>query len=217
MTAERLGLIQRDANVRWVDVNSTPAPLEQQHAKQQGTNEVTQQDPAQDPGSVLFDREDLEAWAEDIAPLPQPSYDAAVAGAINVALGKTDPEAVSKALAKATGMEPELALQYVQECFTMYHRAAVKATGMADEAAEKVFERAQQATPTRLHEAIQRLVYAQAGRLFGELARDFRVANPPDLSAFREQGFQTAIDRETGEVLLQKNGGTWRRLSGLGL
>lgn len=212
-TAERLGLIRRDQSGNWVDADATAREAIEKNLT--GTQDATQQAP-QAQAESLFDAEDLDAWAEDIAPLPQHAYDAAVAGAVNMALGQGNLESVTDTLARSTGMEPALAQQYVEAGYEMHYRAAVKATGMPAETAEKVFQWAQEATPSGLHDAISRLVYAHDGSGFRELARNFRIANPPDTTYLKEAGFQTTIDRETGEVMVMKAGGSWRRLSELG-
>lgn len=210
--AIREGLLTRDAAGNLQDTTN------QQEVIQQATKAPETEHPQADPGAGIFDPEDDQAWAADIDPLPQHAYDAAVASVIaTTALGHGDLDQTAKALASNAGIEPELAREYVEQGYTMYERTVARALaplGLEGERLEQAYEFMRQ-QPERLQNALQQLVHARDVSAFKALGVAFKVANPPDMSAYKAAGFETFVDRETGDLLMRpiNSGGAWQRLS----
>jgi hypothetical protein len=210
--ALREGLLVRDASGNLVDAHGVQQLVEGvlpvEEAPQQGT----------DPGAAVFDAGDDANWGADIEPLPQHAYDSAVASVIAVTAHDVGSlEDTGKALAENAGIEPHLADEYVREGVAMYERTVARALGqmgLEGEALQRCYDY-MRAKPAQLQDAIQRLVHMRDASGFVALAGDFNVQRPRDLSALHSAGFQTAIDRTTGEVMVQREGGNWVRLSEL--
>jgi hypothetical protein len=172
-----------------------------------------------DPGAGVFDSEDDQLWAEDIEPLPQSSYDAAVASTIGaIAHGNVDLEQTALSLARNAGIAPELAHDYVQAGIEMHERVVARALGtmgLEGERLEAAYE-FMRGQPDRLQAAMQQLAYGRDVSGFKALAVDFKVKNPGDLLALKAAGMETHVDRQTGDVYVRHGGGSWRRMSELG-
>lgn len=176
------------------------------------------QDQPVDRGAGVFDAGEDADWAADIEPLPQNSYDAAVASVVAVAAhGVGSLEDTAKALAANAGIDPELAGEYVQEGVAMYERAVARALapmGLEGDRLQEAYEY-MRARPGELQDAIQKLVHARDPSGFKNLAKDFRVANPGDLTMYKQAGLETRVDRDTGDLMVRHGQGGWQRAADL--
>jgi hypothetical protein len=208
--ALRDGLLVRDAAGNLQDAPDVQQKVE---AMQQGPEQKQPQEA--DPGAGVFDATDDADWNAAIEPLPQPAYDAAVAGGISAVLGSGDLEQTAKALAANAGIEPELARQYVDEGSQMYQRVVDRSLaplGLEGDRLQEAYAFMRE-SPQRLQDAIQRLVHTRDPGGFKELALDFRVARPDSaqLALFKSAGMETRVDRDTGDIMVRVGQGGWRR------
>lgn len=211
-TAEREGLIRRGLTGAYEDAAAPtePAPGQQQ--------QVEQAPPAEDPSSGAMDHEEEALWQEDIEPLPQHAYDGAAASVVNlVAHGMGSFEDTAKSLASSAGIDPALALEYVQQGYGMHERIVARALApMGLQGGQlEAFYTAAQRHPAKLQDAIQKLVHGRDVSGFKAMAIDHKVQTT-DLTPWKQAGFQAAVDRQTGETMIQHGTGRWMKASELG-
>lgn len=199
--ALRHGALQRDASGVLQEVQGAATGSEQAPEQQQEAH----------PDAQHFSASEDQAWAREIAPLEQTHYDTAVASTIGSIVRGDTFENTAANLAKASAIPLEQAQQLVESGYAMQERVVARALGsMGIEG-----ERLQQAydfmrgKPQQLQDAMQRLVHGRDLSGFRELGVAFKTANTGDLSALHRAGFQTAIDRDTGDVMVSKDGGQW--------
>ena len=163
-----------------------------------------------DPGAEVFDAADDQTWAAAIEPLAQHAYDATAASAVLAVVTGGDLSDAARTLAGNTGMEPELAQQYVQAGVAMHERAVARAVApLGIESPERKAEfyawaRGQQG----LQEAVQRLVHTRDASGFQKLAQAFKRASPGDLSPWTSAGFETHVGFD-GDLMVKRAGGNW--------
>ena len=213
-TAERMGLIRRDYSGNYVDVDGMAEAVAQVDAP-----EAPQDfEPAE---SLAFDAADDAAFNEAIAGVPQPVFEhgiAAVVAAMSTGKG-LDGVASRMAEAAGGGMEPAAAAQLIDKAQAYYGAAASRALsniGMTEDQ-QQAFYGALMQTPDKWTEAVQELVYLRSPAKLVEAAGRWRGANPPDLSGYEAAGYETHVDRRTGEVMLRMRGEgrEWVKLSDL--
>lgn len=210
-TAVRMGLVRLE-NGRYVDVvtpDGKPATLVQEQASQ----EIQA-----DPGAEFFYPNDDADWAHDIEPIPQHAHDAAVASMVNVIAHDTGSfEDTAKALAVNAGIDPTLAADYVQSGRVMFQQVVDRAMakeGLTGSRLDEAYE-AMRKDPRQLQQALQGLLHGRDVSGFVALARDFKRSSPGDLKPLQAAGFETHVDQVTGDVLVKRPGGDWRKASDL--
>jgi hypothetical protein len=175
--------------------------------------EEAQPEPQQDPGAGVFDAEDDQLWAEDIAPLPQPAYDAAVASGIAaIAHGQGSFEQTAKALSSNAGIEPALAQEYVEQGAAMYERAVARGLeplGLTGARLQQFYD-ATREDPKALQDALQRLLHMRDVSGFRDMAIAWQTRNPgPEVDQLKAAGFETFTDRETGDLFVRRGQDGW--------
>jgi hypothetical protein len=213
-TAIREGVLIRDAqgnlqeapDAKQVIEALQPAPAEE---KPQG-----------DPGAEVFNQEHDQIWSEAIAPLPQSAYDAAVASGIAATIGTGDTDQTIRALAGNAGISVEEAEEFVEAGIGMYTRAVEKALqplGIEGDRLQDAFAYMREQAPGKLAEALGKLVHARDVSGFKELAKDFAIQRPDQgqLATFKAAGFETRIDRDTGEIMARRGQGGWHSAASL--
>jgi hypothetical protein len=222
-TAVREGLVRAIPGGGFEDV-TTPDGAQRTLATAEGEREADAQEQAKaaerhaTENAAFIDSEDEQLWQEDIESLPQHAYDGAVSSVVAVvAVGQGSLEDTAKSLSAATGMEPSLALEYVEQGIAKEERVVARVlakAGISENQKEAAYQFFRE-QPQKLQNAIQMLTHQRDVSAFKELAVAYRVANPGDLSAFKAAGFETAVDRTDGTVMLKRGGGNWVRASEL--
>ncbi len=116
-TALREGLIRRNPWGQFEDVLTDDGKQTSLPA------DPTEKEALVDRSEGAFDPSDDQDWAADIEPLPQHSYDGAVASAVAVvAHGMGSFEDTAKALAASAAISPELAREFVEQGYAMHER-----------------------------------------------------------------------------------------------
>ncbi len=213
-TALRLGLLRPAAGGGFEDVGQPQqAPQQDQQQGDQKAPEVEQ----------VFDQQEASVWAEEIEPLSQGSYDAAVAGTIAaVASGSEGFEGIASRLAEANGLEPERAREFVETGVEWYQRTLTNdlvKQGLCTADTVDQFYESLQGNP-KLTQALQQFAIEGRTDTFRELARDFKRQSSLRTEAqmrdqFTRVGMKTMVDRTTGELLVQSGSGPWMPLSKL--
>ncbi|MGA0610645.1 hypothetical protein [Caldimonas sp. KR1-144] len=213
--ALREGVLVRDSAGNLQDAKTAAGQqhtLETKAEEHLLANERQQQDQQQGFGTDAWSAEDDQLWAQDIDPLPQQSYDSAVASAIgSIVHGSVGLDQTAQALARSAGIDPEMATDYVQQGVAMYERTVARAVsqlGIEGERLEQFYEHVR-GQPEKLQDAIQRMVHMRDMSAWKDLAVTFKVRNPGDLTAYHSVGFETHVDRDTGEVMLRRGTGRW--------
>jgi hypothetical protein len=206
--ALKAGLVEEFAPGQYRDAQDQQARVGQQQG------DPPQDEKAQeDPGAGVFNAEDDREWATAIEPLPQHSFDSAMAsGVAVVAHGQGTFEDTAKSLAKSSGMEVDEALAYVSEGYAMYERAVARGLGPLGLCGERLqaFYDSTRENPERLQDALQRVLHGRDVGGFKEMAIAWVVKNPgPEVQALKAAGFEVFVDRETGEALARRAGGDW--------
>lgn len=175
-TAMREGLIQRGAGGRWVDAAAAQAAV--QDLKAVDTPEPAPQD---GPDAGAFSAHDDALWAEDIAPIPQGAYDAALASMTGIASrGAGDMKRTALALAEAAGMEPELAMDYLEQGHAYYERTVARSVaplGIGEDRLQDFYSHCQR-DQGRLQDAIQKLTHGRDLSGFKAMAGVWLAKNP---------------------------------------
>lgn len=214
-TAEHEGLIRRTA-IGWEDVGTGTVTADPQKAASDELARANQPE-AEEAGDLSMGAVDESLWAEDIADLSQPGYDRATASTVgHIAHGTGSIESIAESLARDEAMDPALALDYVTQGIAMGQRTVDRAMGTLGIQGAKLeaFYASVRAQPAKLQDAIQRLAHQRDLSGFKALAVEWKIANT-DLSAYTKAGFQAAVDRQSGEVLLQRGAGKWVKASEL--
>lgn len=194
---------------------------------QQGANEAPQA--ADKPASTdpldetVFDKGEYAIWAGETAHIPDASYDRAVAG-VTAALSTANPEkleGVVRALAQAEGMEPAQAQELIDTGIE-WHAASLskdlqKSMGMTAAQVDGLYDQLRERSHPRLAEAIQRLAVTGRSDVFREIALEFKrqSAEATDMSLYHKAGFETRVDRDTGDMLVRRGQGPWSTLAQL--
>jgi hypothetical protein len=206
--AIRDGLIQRRTAGGYEDVNS--AQVNKAAAPVRGEEQQQQTEP-----QSRFDATKDAAFADLIAPLQQHAFDSAQAGMIAwLANGTGSPESMVASFASNSGLEPQQAAEVLSQAWDYYAAPVARelaSLGIDEGRFDEALADAAQRSPDKVQDALQRLMYARDLSGFRELGIAWKVANPPDLSAFTAAGFQTHIDRESGDVFVKHGAGQWRR------
>lgn len=214
-TAQRLGVIRRSASGGWEDVPQEA--LQEAHEALAGQHRGIPQ--AEDP--EFISQEAAQALQGALQGIPEHALARAQAQMVGlVAHQHGTVEGIAKSLAEATGLDPQAAQEKVLQVWDHYAGAAAKAMASAGLTAQQI-EQAQdwlQANhPGHLQDAIQRLIHGRDADGFRTLAVQFKVQNPDAqaLEMYRGAGFETSIDRQTGDILVRRDGGSWRSASDL--
>lgn len=176
-TAMREGLIQRGIGGRWEDTSAQQPAVQALKALDEPPA-MPQQD---GPDSAMFDPQDDALWAEDIAPLPQGAYDAALASMTGiVSRGAGDMERTALALAESSGIEPELARDYLEQGYSYYEGAVSRSLaplGIQGERLQEFYSYCQR-DQGRLQDAIQKLTHMRDLSGFRLMAGTWLAKNP---------------------------------------
>lgn len=223
--ALRQGVLAHDDSGRLCDAKTASGKQQTLQTKEDEQRSVVerqqreqQREQANAFGADAFSAEDDNLWAQDIAPLPQHSYDAAVSSTIGaIVQGAGDLDQSAMQLARSAGLEPEMARDYIQQGVAMHERTVARAVaklGIGEDRLEAFYDHVR-GKPQQLQDAIQRMVHMRDMTAWKDLAVDFRVHNPPNLAVFHQRGYETHIDRTTGDVLLRKGGSDWLSLDAI--
>lgn len=170
-SAQRAGLIELDASGNWRDTADRVGNV-QRLAEETGQAPQQPQEPQQATNEA-FSVEEMQEWGRVIDPIPQSSYDAAVARAIDVAVtGKADGMArIASALASTAGMDAGQASEVIQAGLAIYQRAADRALGRIGLAGEDLqsFYSHVRSDPAMLRNAVQQLVLTQNPKVLVDL------------------------------------------------
>lgn len=170
--ALREGLVREVAPGRYEDATRQQAPQQQQ------TQQPAPTEPQQSPN---FSTEEVSHFEQIIDPLPQHSYDRAVAALTVTAVNGTGTfEAAAQTLAESAGMEPSRALEVINAGYAVHEAAVARSVAqMGIQGAHKeAFYDFCQTKPRQLHEAIQNLTARRSTSGFDTLAAEYlRHAN----------------------------------------
>lgn len=213
--AERMGAIRRDGSGGWMDVSVSSAVPQSTQQPAPQDQQARQED---HPSSGAYLPAEDQAMQQQVEPLSQGGFDAAVSGIVAAVVNDTDPEEVVKELARREGIELDRARELVSSMHA-YHsnalnRALAPVLGGTDRIA--AFRLHLEGKPGQFEPALQKLVLGRDPSAFVAAAREWSFRNAPDTSALSNAGFKTSMDPTTGEVLAQRGGGNWVRLKDLG-
>jgi hypothetical protein len=218
--ALREGLIVESAPGHFTDRNAPGQTQQGANEAPQGNDKATSTDPLD---GTVFDKGEYAIWAGETAHIPDASYDRAVAG-VTAALSTSNPEkleGVVMALAQAQGMEPEQAQELVTTGIE-WHAASLskdlqKNLGMSSTQVEGLYDQLRERSHPRLAEAIQQLAITGRSDVFREVALDYKrqTAEATDMSAFHKAGYETRVDRDTGDIVTRRGQGPWMTLAQL--
>lgn len=212
--ALREGLVVESAPGHFMDRNA-PAQT------QQGANEspkANPETPSADPmAETVFEKAEYAIWSAETAHIPDASYDRAVAG-VTAALSTANPEkleGVVMALAQAEGWEPAQAQELIDTGIE-WHAASLskdlqKTMGLSKDQVEGLYDQLRERSHPRLSEAIQRLAITGRSDVFKEIALDYKrqTAAETDMSAFHKAGFESRVDRDSGDIMVRVGQGAW--------
>jgi hypothetical protein len=176
--AQRMGLIHKSADGRWVD----SVPMDQQAATLQAKVTEAPQQPQQPQEVNHFDPRHARQLDTVIAGLPAHAVHGAQARLVALLANDTGSEAgiASQMAQMIPGMVPEQALQLVQQ-FQAVHADAVAAAlgplGMNADKANEFIAQLRESNRSRYQEAIQVLFYERSPRLFVAAAQDHILRN----------------------------------------
>lgn len=206
--ALREGLIRKNAMGLYEDVTPTTsgaAPLDD-------TEHLGR--PHAAPDEPYFSRDEDAAWAQAVAPLSQGGHDAAVASSIAAIVQGSGLDQVALDLARRDPMEPSHAATLIAQGRSMFQAVADRALhdmGLEGDQLVLAYEH-MRSQPQQLHDAVQKLVYRRDLSAFRELAIQYKTrAAEPVLSAMQKAGFDTYLDRDTGDVMVRGAQGGWQR------
>lgn len=211
-------------------VETAPGVYTDRNAPQQGTTATNEAPQANDkPASTdpldgtVFDKGEYAIWAAETAGIPDHHYDRAVAG-VTAALSTANPEkleGVVMTLAQAEGMEPDAARELVDTGVEWFAAALSKdlqkTLGMTTEQVDGLYDQFRERPHPRLAEAIQQLAVFGRSDVFREIALAYKVQSAvgTDMSAFHKAGYESRVDRATGEILVRRGQGNWTPLNDL--
>lgn len=149
-TAVRDGLVREVSPGVFVDVTPAGQPAQGQ---QQAQPEQQQQ------AESLFDPQDAEDWAADIADVPQAAYDNTTARITEaVVTGNFDVDSIASKLAQEGGMSPELAQDFIRQGPALYQRtadAALARQGLEGDDLQSCYSWMRETKPQALKHALQ--------------------------------------------------------------
>lgn len=165
--ALREGLVREVAPGRYEDAGSQQAPQQQQPAQQQ----------AQEPQQAQhFASDEVSHFEQIIDPLPQHSYDRAVAALTVTAVNGTGTfEAAAQTLAESSGMEPAQALEVIQQGYAVHEAAVARSVaqmGITGDHKEAFYDFCQ-TKPRQMHEAVQKLTHMRDTSGFDVMAAEY--------------------------------------------
>lgn len=212
-TAVRDGLVREISKGIYVDAQATqlqPMQPQQQPAKEAEAATDT-------PQESIFNKADMAAWNEDLEPIPQTSFDSAVAGTLAAitAQDRGRLDHVASSLAESAGMEPELAREYVNSGIQFYTetvaRDLMKNMGMTKAQAYAMFNELGTKGHPKLTQAMQEVAHQGRSDTFRELARQFKAKSVTKGQAkvFQDAGFDTTTDARTGDLMVRRGKGAW--------
>lgn len=199
--ALREGLIRETAPGIYQDMAGAPEALAA------AVNAPAEEPAAASDGAEHIDAEDEQDFARAIDPLPQHSYDAAVASAGLAVITGGDLSRAAADLAASAGIEPERARDYVEAGVAMHERTVARAVGLEGDRKAAFYEFTRE-HPRQLQEAVQRLVGQRDAGGFVELARQFKRAQPGDLTSWKAAGFETHLGID-GELMVRHGSRDW--------
>ena len=209
-TAFRTGLIRELGNGIYADVAGTTP----QGVPQQAPSETPQAQPEGEQAFGFLPKGDAELWNRELEPLPQQSFDNAVASVVSsIGTGRTDLSGVAAKLAADAGLELDHAQEFVDTGVEFYKRSLsqdlAKNAGIPKSSVEDFYKWAQ--GQRRLPEALSKLAHEGSTSVFREMAVDFKrqSGSKVDTSVYTKAGFQTMTDPQSGELLVRKAGQNW--------
>ena len=204
--ALRMGVIQRQADGRITDVVNQAAAIKEAISEPEEAPQV-------DPGADVFRRVEDEAYSRAIESVPQFAYDSTLASMVAVvALGQGTIEGTTEALAKGAGLEKAEAAVLVEAAHNHYRRVVARSMaplGLSGDRLEQAYGYMQAKHPQQLQNAIQQLTHGRDPSGFQALAVAFKVANPGPVQALQAKGYETYVDRDTGDLMARKGSGQW--------
>lgn len=216
--ALREGLIVESAPGHFTDRNAPSGAQQAPNEAPQGNDKAASADPMD---ATVFDKAEYAIWSAETAHIPDASYDRAVAG-VTAALSTSNPEkleGVVMALAQAEGWEPAQAQELIDTGIE-WHAASLskdlqKNLGMSSTQVESLYDQLRERSHPRLAEAIQRLAVTGRSDVFREIALDFKrhAAEATDMSSFHKAGFETRVDRDSGDIMVRIGQGAWKTLA----
>ena len=159
-----MGYVKREGD-RIVDVQQMPG--------EPAAEPVTDSAPEVDQ-SAFSESEDA-LWALDIESLEQHSYDRGVSSMVAVVALGTNMDAAVASFGESAGLEPAVARDYLEQGQAMYTRTVARALaplGLEGDNLAAFYEHTR-ASPARLQEAIQKLVYQRDTAGFKNWAQAF--------------------------------------------
>ncbi|MBL0917694.1 MAG: hypothetical protein IBJ14_03245 [Hydrogenophaga sp.] len=96
-------------------------------------------------------------------------------------------------------------------------RDLVKSVGVTREQVEGLWDQFRAQGHPRLAEAIQEVAIKGQSNVFREMAKEFKIqqALAADMSIYHQQGFETRVDRATGEIMMRRGSQNWHSLKDL--
>lgn len=141
----------------------------------------------------IFDTGEMDIWSQEIAPIPQHSYDRAVAG-VTAALATQTPErldGVITALAESAGIEPERAREFIETGIEWHAetiaRDLIREVSMTREQVDDLWEHLRTRGDRRLAAAIQEVTSMGQSTLFREMAQEFMRRQAREAAAAKER------------------------------
>ena len=205
-TAIRMGLIKRQSDGTLMDAAN------QQDAIKEALSEPKEA-PQVDPGAGVFNPTEDHAFGKMIQPLPQHAYDGALASMVaTVAHGHGSAEDTARALAEGARIEVSEATQLIEATgayFTRVVDRSLAPLGLSGDRLQQAYAFMREKHPAKLQDAIQQLTHGRDASGFKALAVAFKVANPGPVAALQKHGYETYLDRDTGDLMARKGGGQW--------
>lgn len=200
-TAEREGLVVRDAMGNYSEVNRASQVNPDNQELQETLQEATQED-----GQALFDVAEEQAFGAAIADIPQGLYDQAIIKAAGQAATLGSMDDIAASLASTTGLPLEQlqeAQRIGQAQFQAQADSAIKALGVDP---FQLYEWARENQPEKLGRAVREQVSTRSLAGYRDLAQIFMTKVAPAQSQLTRNNFETKT--ENGESMVNI-GGYW--------